>query len=110
MIADMATKLEAAKQLVYKAAYMMDTKDVYKRQEHNRVMREFAEIASYADITATQRSDVFKSAWFMTVEEHTAIVKAVSYTHLPPWAPSYRPVLPWWYLQALPMWGRAPCS
>ena len=46
--------------------------------EHNRVMREFAEIASYADITATQRSDVFKSAWFMTVEEHTAIVKELN--------------------------------
>lgn len=46
--------------------------------EHNQVMREFAEIASKADITAAERSDVFKSAWFMTVEEHTAIVKELN--------------------------------
>jgi len=43
--------------------------------EHNAVMREFAEVASYATITAKQRSDVFKSAWFMLKEEHTVLVK-----------------------------------
>lgn len=46
--------------------------------EHNAVMREFAEIAAYAEITAAQRNDVFKSAWFMLPEEHTAIVKQLN--------------------------------
>ena len=44
----------------------------------NAVMREFAEIAAEADITAAQRSDVFKSAWFMLPEEHTAIVSRLN--------------------------------
>lgn len=46
--------------------------------EHNAVMREFAEIAAEAEITAVQRSDVFKSAWFMLPEEHTAIVRKLN--------------------------------
>lgn len=43
--------------------------------EHNAVMREFEETASKAKLTACERSDVFKSAWFMLPEEHTAMVK-----------------------------------
>ncbi|MFU0833580.1 MAG: Benzoyl-CoA reductase [Oscillospiraceae bacterium] len=43
--------------------------------EHNAVMREFAEVAAEHTITAAQRNDVFKSAWFMLKEEHTALVK-----------------------------------
>ncbi|MCI1966043.1 MAG: 2-hydroxyacyl-CoA dehydratase family protein [Oscillospiraceae bacterium] len=43
--------------------------------EHNAVMREFAEVAADHAITAAQRNDVFKSAWFMLKEEHTALVK-----------------------------------
>lgn len=46
--------------------------------EHNAVMREFAKIASEAEITAQERNDVFKSAWFMLPEEHTAIVKQLN--------------------------------
>lgn len=46
--------------------------------EHNEAMREFAEVAARAEITAAERSDVFKSAWFMPVEEHTAIVKKLN--------------------------------
>lgn len=46
--------------------------------EHNAVMREFAEIAAEAEMTAAQRSDVFKSAWFMLPEEHTRIVKQIN--------------------------------
>ncbi len=46
--------------------------------EHNAVMREFAEIAADAEITAAQRNDVFKSAWFMLPEEHTAMVKQLN--------------------------------
>ena len=41
-------------------------------------MREFAEIAADAELTAAQRSDVFKSAWFMLPEEHTEIVKQLN--------------------------------
>ena len=46
--------------------------------EHNAVMREFAELASEAKISAVERHDVFKSAWFMLKEEHTAIVKQIN--------------------------------
>jgi benzoyl-coA reductase len=43
--------------------------------EHNAVMREFSEIAAVKKISASQRNDVFKSAWFMLKEEHTALVR-----------------------------------
>lgn len=46
--------------------------------EHNVVMREFADIAADAEITASERNDVFKSAWFMLPEEHTAIVRKLN--------------------------------
>lgn len=46
--------------------------------EHNKAMREFAEAAAEGMITAAQRSDVFKSAWFMLPEEHTDIVRAIT--------------------------------
>lgn len=46
--------------------------------EHNRVMREFARIASEAEISAAARSDVFKSAWFILPEEHTSMVKELN--------------------------------
>ena len=38
-------------------------------------MRKLDEVlASHAEITASQRSDIFKSAFFMTKEEHTELV------------------------------------
>ena len=44
--------------------------------DHNQAMREFAEVAAmHPEVTAQQRSDVFKSAMFMTKAEHTAIVR-----------------------------------
>ncbi|MBR5756888.1 MAG: 2-hydroxyacyl-CoA dehydratase [Firmicutes bacterium] len=46
--------------------------------EHNAVMREFEELASVKTISAQHRSDVFKSAWFMLPEEHTALVKQLN--------------------------------
>jgi benzoyl-CoA reductase/2-hydroxyglutaryl-CoA dehydratase subunit BcrC/BadD/HgdB len=46
--------------------------------EHNAAMREFVEAAADHSITAVQRSDVFKSAWFMLKEEHTALVKQLT--------------------------------
>ena len=43
--------------------------------EHNKAMRAIsAELARHPEITAAQRSDIFKSAWFMRKEEHTALV------------------------------------
>lgn len=43
--------------------------------EHNKVMREFEEVSSIYEISATDRNAVFKSAWFMLKEEHTGLVK-----------------------------------
>jgi len=44
--------------------------------EHNAVMREVdAALAAHPEVTARQRSDVFKSAWFLRKEEHTALVR-----------------------------------
>ena len=41
---------------------------------HNAVMRRVDEaLAGHPEITAAQRSDIFKSAYFMTKEEHTAL-------------------------------------
>ncbi|MDK2808673.1 MAG: (R)-3-(aryl)lactoyl-CoA dehydratase beta subunit [Clostridiales bacterium] len=51
-------------------------KSIVIYNEHNLVMREFAKACSiHASISASQRSDVFKSAYFMAKEEHTALVK-----------------------------------
>ncbi len=55
---------------------LADSNKIYN--EHNAVMREFAEAAADGTITASQRSDVFKSAWFMLPEEHTEIVRAIN--------------------------------
>lgn len=42
---------------------------------HNAAMRKLDEVlAAHAEITAAQRSDIFKSAFFMRKEEHTALV------------------------------------
>ncbi len=44
--------------------------------EHNAVMREFAAVvAEHPEVSAAERSDVFKSAAFLLKEEHTALVQ-----------------------------------
>lgn len=44
--------------------------------EHNAVMRELARaLALHGEITVCQRSDIYKSAFFMRKEEHTALVQ-----------------------------------
>ena len=44
--------------------------------EHNAVMREFSKVAAkHPELSAQDRSDVFKSAGFILKEEHTAMVK-----------------------------------
>ena len=49
---------------------------VYNR--HNDAMRKIDEVlAKHPEITATQRSDIFKSAFFMAKEEHTELVEAL---------------------------------
>lgn len=68
--------LEAATGARFSKAALKESNRIYN--EHNAVMRAFAEIAAEADITAAQRSDVFKSAWFMLPEEHTAVVRELN--------------------------------
>lgn len=47
--------------------------EVYNR--HNEVMREFAKACQkHPEVLAAERSDVFKSAYFMLKEEHTELV------------------------------------
>ena len=44
--------------------------------QHNAVMREFSQVcAKHPEVSAQQRSDVYKSATFMLKEDHTALVK-----------------------------------
>lgn len=45
--------------------------------EHNQIMRQLStELARHPSVTAAQRRDIFKSAFFMLKEEHTALVRA----------------------------------
>lgn len=47
--------------------------DIYN--EHNQLMRRFSELCAEHDcVTPRMRRDVFKSAWFMLKEEHTALL------------------------------------
>ena len=55
---------------------LLDSIKVYNR--HNAAMRKIDELlAGHPEITAAQRSDIFKSAFFMTKEEHTDLVEAL---------------------------------
>lgn len=46
---------------------------------HNAAMREISElIAVHGEVSARERSDVYKSAFFMLKEDHTALVKALA--------------------------------
>lgn len=66
--------LEKATGLTFNEARLADSIAVYN--EHNQVMREVAAVlAGHPEITAARRSDIFKSAFFMLKEEHTALVK-----------------------------------
>lgn len=48
--------------------------EVYNR--HNAAMRKLDEVlAGHPEVTASQRSDIFKSAFFMAKEEHTELVE-----------------------------------
>lgn len=68
------TDLEKATGYTFDAENLKKSIAVYNR--HNEVMREFSQaVGTYAQITTAQRSDVFKSAYFMKKEEHTVLVE-----------------------------------
>ncbi|MEG0370157.1 MAG: 2-hydroxyacyl-CoA dehydratase family protein [Hungatella sp.] len=70
MIAD----LEVATKAKFSEAAL--TKSIVVYNEHNRVMRELDQaLADHPSITASQRSDIYKSAWFLLKEEHTEMVR-----------------------------------
>lgn len=65
--------LEAATGLTFDEARLADSLAVY--DAHNAAMRRVSAVmAQHPEITNSQRSDVFKSAFFMRKEEHTALV------------------------------------
>lgn len=58
-------------------AKLSDSIRVYN--EHNRLMREVSDIfAAHPEVTARQRSAVFKSAFFMRKEEHSQMVQELA--------------------------------
>lgn len=66
--------LEAATGARFDEAALAGSIRVYN--EHNAAMREFAAVAAaHPEVTPAERSAVFKSAFFMLKEEHTALVK-----------------------------------
>ena len=66
--------LEQATGLSFRDEALAESIEVYNR--HNAAMRELVTVlAAHPEVTAAQRSDVFKSAFFMLKEEHTALVK-----------------------------------
>lgn len=51
------------------------SKSVKVYNAHNKAMREISKVlVDYPSITASQRSDIFKSAYFMLKEDHTKLV------------------------------------
>ncbi len=66
--------LEAATGATFDESKLAASIRVYN--EHNAAMRDLVPaLAAHPEITAAQRSAVFKSAWFMLKEEHTALVR-----------------------------------
>lgn len=68
------SEVEAATGLSYDDEKAAESIRIYN--EHNALMREFSSLcAEHPEITAQQRSDVFKSAGFMLKEEHSEMVR-----------------------------------
>ena len=66
--------LEKATGLTFDEAKLAQSLEVYN--QHNAAMRELsALLARHPEVGAAQRSDVYKSAFFMRKEEHTALVR-----------------------------------
>ena len=88
MIADMATKLEAAKQLVYKAAYMMDTKQdatlnaymakYYASEVCNEIAQKAVQIhGGYGFIKDYKIERMFRDCRVFTIYEGTSQVQQI---------------------------------
>ncbi|MDC7300454.1 2-hydroxyacyl-CoA dehydratase subunit D [Agathobacter ruminis] len=70
----MVRELEAATGLQLDETRLKESIRIYN--EHNALMREFSALcAEYPQVTATQRSDVYKSAGFMKKEEHAQLLR-----------------------------------
>ncbi len=66
--------LEKATGVAFDDAKLGESEKIYN--EHNAVMRDVVKVlADHPEVSAAERSDVFKSAFFMLKEEHTALVK-----------------------------------
>ena len=66
--------LEKATGIPFDEAKLADSLAVYNA--HNQIMRELTKVlAAHPEITNAQRSDIFKSAFFMRKEEHTVLVR-----------------------------------
>ena len=69
-----ARDLEKATGIPFDDAKLVKSEKIYN--EHNAVMREVVKVlADHPEVSAAERSDVFKSAFFMLKEEHTELVK-----------------------------------
>lgn len=69
-----AADLEKATGAKFDAAKLSGSIEIYNA--HNAAMRKLdAALSKHPEITASQRSDIFKSAFFMKKEEHTALVE-----------------------------------
>nr|WP_077613390.1 2-hydroxyacyl-CoA dehydratase family protein [Clostridium sp. Marseille-P2415] len=65
--------LEAAAGVTFSGASLARSNEIYNK--HNVAMRKLTEaLEQHPSITAVQRRDIFKSAYFMKKEEHTALV------------------------------------
>ena len=66
--------LEHATGFYFDANKLSESIEIYN--EHNSAMRELAVLlGDHPEITVSQRSDIFKSAYFMLKEAHTALVR-----------------------------------
>ena len=66
--------LERTTGAVFSAEKLAGSIRIYN--EHNAVMRQLAEtLSDHGEITPAARSDIFKSAFFLPKEEHTAMVR-----------------------------------
>ncbi|MDR0719430.1 MAG: 2-hydroxyacyl-CoA dehydratase family protein [Treponema sp.] len=68
--------LEKVTGLRFDPARLDKSLEIYN--EHNAVMRDLSEtLSGHPEILVSQRSDIFKSAFFILKEEHTALVRSL---------------------------------
>ncbi|KNZ41618.1 2-hydroxyacyl-CoA dehydratase subunit D [Acetobacterium bakii] len=68
--------LEKATGLSFDDAKLTESIEIYN--EHNAVMRQLSDcLSDYPEITAADRSAIFKSAFYLEKSEHTALVKGL---------------------------------